>query len=312
MAQDALFQRSLPILKDDSLDDDDRTEKLEQFVRQETSLTGKDLENSVLDLLWRFRTNNNADSAPSRPSSRITVIKKSYPAPWQIARVPTPSQSLPKTFNSSLSAPPSFLRNSRSNAASPFASPRASPRLAFAAPIPHSPRLDVYQFHTNDPSPTQEVYGDLGNDSVEWLVGDDVMSTTSSLPGDGLANGADFAGISSGQMVMDPYDILRSIFGDELSNDVLEKSLEEHGYDMSATMSALMEAHGFTDVQTTPNQANLERTILIGKSMSPSLRPATPVGQSKGAIVCRYWLATGQCARADCKFSHDTSTTICK
>ena len=311
MSQDSLYQRSLPILQDSALDDDDRTEKLEHFVRDETSLSGKKLEDAVLDLLWRFRASTNSDSAAARPSSRITVIKKASPAPWQVARVPTPSHSLPKSLNPSLGASPGFLR-SRSTAASPFASPRASPRLAFAAPyIPHSPRLDAYQFNTNDPSPTQELYEDLGNDSVEWLVGDDVMSNASSLPGDAGTTGSEYA-LGHGQMVMDPYDMLRSIFGDELSNEALEKSLEENGYDIASTMNALMESHGFTDQTNSTNQADLGRTILIGKSMSPNARPATPVGQQKVTIVCRYWLATGQCARADCKFSHDTSTTVCK
>lgn len=152
------------------------------------------------------------------------------------------------------------------------------------------------------------VYGDMGNDSVEWLVGgDDVMSNASSIPGDHSANGE----LVHAQMVMDPYDILRSIFGDELSNDALEKALDDNGYDIAATMNALMESYGFVD-RNAGTQPDLSRTVLIGKSMSPSVRPSTPVGQQKSPIVCRYWLATGHCARADCKFSHDTSSTVCK
>jgi Zinc finger C-x8-C-x5-C-x3-H type (and similar) len=311
MPEESLYQRCLPILEDSTLDDDDRAEKIEQFVRAQTPLSGKELENSVLDILWRFRAASSPEAAAARPASRITVIKKAAPAPWQIARVPTPSQSLPKTLNPSLSASPSFIR-SRSNAASPFASPRASPRLAFAAPyIPHSPRLDAYQPGTNNPSPTHDVYGDLGNDSVEWLVGDDVVSNASSLPGDVGLSGSEYS-MGPGQMLMDPYDMLRSVFGDELSNESLEKALEENGYDIASTMSALMESHGFTDSTNAASSTDLGRTVLIGKSMSPAVRPATPVGQQKCTIVCRYWLATGQCARADCKFSHDTTTTVCK
>jgi hypothetical protein len=310
MPEESLYQRCLPILQEPELDDDDRTERVEDFVRKETSKTGKDLENTVLDILWKFRAANSTETSGSiRPSSRITVIRKASPAAWQqITRSPTPSQSLPKTLNSTLSPSPSFLR-SRSTAASPFASPRASPRLAFAAPyIPHSPRLDAYQFNTTDPSPTEEGYGDMGNDSVEWLVGgDDVMSNASSIPGEYSSSGD----LVSAQMVMDPYDILRSIFGDELSNDSLEKALDDNGYDIAATMNALMESYGFVD-RNAASQTDLSRTVLIGKSMSPSVRPSTPVGQQKSPIVCRYWLATGHCARADCKFSHDTSSTVCK
>jgi DNA-nicking Smr family endonuclease len=46
--------------------------------------------------------------------------------------------------------------------------------------------------------------------------------------------------------------------------------------------------------------------------MSPSSRPMTPVGQQKSPIVCRYWLQSGHCARADCRFSHSLENHVCK
>jgi hypothetical protein len=299
MTQEPLYRRCLPILQDVALDDDDRAEKLELFVRDQAQLSGKDLENAVLDILWRFRANTDPDST-SRPAQRITTIKKSAPAAWQVARVPTPSSSLPKALSAGLSPSPSFLRTSKSNAASPFTSPRNSPRLSFATPyIPHSPRLDAYLPAPSEPSPKQEYYENLSNDSFEWLTGDDATSNASSLPHDTLPNEA------ANALVMGPHDMLRSIFGEEFSNEYLEKTLEENGYDIAVTMNVLIESRGFVvDPAMSPPP-----TILIGKSLSPKGRPATP---AKTTVVCRYFLSNGSCARADCKFSHDTSATVCK
>jgi hypothetical protein len=305
MIADEVYEKCLPILQDKELDDDDRTEKVELLVRSETSLTGKELENTVLDALWKFRSSNNKDASFARPPSRHTVVRRASPAPWQINRTPTPSSPRPTTLTPSSSA---IFRN-RSSTASPFASPRASPRLAFVTPfIPNSPRLDTYQ-PANGSSPTQELYGDMGNDSVEWLVGDDARSNmSSSFPGEAGYNSSD----GQGQMVMDPHDMLRSVFGDDLTNDSIQKSLEDHGFDIAATLSSLMEAHSLNETQNAYPVADVNRTVLIGKSMTPTARPVTPTGQQRSPIVCRYWLASGQCARADCRFSHDTTGTVCK
>lgn len=304
MLTDALYDKCLPILQDTQLDDDERTDKLEDLVKAETPLRGKELENTLLDTLWRFRNQNSTDGAVRRPPSRHTVVRRASPASWQINRAPTPASPKPSNLTPSSSA---IFRN-RSSTASPFASPRASPRLAFVTPyIPHSPRLDAYQ-PSLDTSPTTELFE---NDSVDWLVGDDATSNSSSMPGDHvLFPGAqDFA---PQQTVMDPNDMLRSIFGDDLSNDAIQKSLEDNGYDIAATMSALMEAHTLNDPVIPVPPADVSRTILVGKSMSPSARPVTPVGQQRSTVVCRYFLASGNCARADCRFSHDTSGTVCK
>ena len=65
MISETLYQRCLPILQDQTLDDEDRTEKLEAFIRAETSATGKELEDTVLDALWRFRKANSDDLTTS-------------------------------------------------------------------------------------------------------------------------------------------------------------------------------------------------------------------------------------------------------
>ncbi|PSN63363.1 hypothetical protein BS50DRAFT_501188 [Corynespora cassiicola Philippines] len=310
MVADDLYDAALPVLQDEALDEEDKTDKLEELMREKTGLTGKSLENIVLDCLWRYRDAGSSSSSP--PPSRHTVIRRPSPAPWQANRAPTPVSHSPRMVHPPPGfgvAPPGFSRAKSSNA-SPFTSPRPSPRLAFSSPhIPHSPSLSAYQFSEGAGS-NAELYGDLGSDSVDWLVNDDALSTeSSSFLGEGALNGAAAEWVQPQTMDMGPYDMLRSILRDDRSDDEIEEALKANGYDLSAALIALAGAQALDGQQAgLPEQTS----YLIGKSMSPAIRPATPAGQTKSNIVCKYFLSTGHCARADCRFSHDTSKTLCK
>ncbi|KAF2270602.1 hypothetical protein CC78DRAFT_451439 [Lojkania enalia] len=312
MVADEVYEAALPVLQNESLEEDDKTDKLEELLRKETGLSGKSLENIVLDCLWRFREAGSSSSSP--PPSRHTVIRRPSPAPWQANRVPTPINHSPRTIHPPPGfgvVPPGFSRAKSSNA-SPFTSPRPSPRLAFSSPhIPHSPSLSAYQF-SEGTSPNAELYGDLGSDTVDWLVNEDSGSTdTSSFLENGTLNGAAAEWVQPQAMDMGPYDMLRSILRDGRPDEEIERALEANGYDLSAALLTLMGTQPFEGQQvsvTVPEQS----TYLVGKSMSPAFRPSTPAGQAKSNVVCKYFLSTGHCARADCRFSHDTSKTLCK
>ncbi|KAF2013224.1 hypothetical protein BU24DRAFT_232630 [Aaosphaeria arxii CBS 175.79] len=312
MVADEVYEACLPVLQDESLEEDEQTDKLEELLRNQTGLTGKSLENIVLDCLWRFRDAGNSSASP--PPSRATIIRRASPAPWQANRAPTPVNHSPRTIHPPPGfgiVPPGFSRAKSSNA-SPFTSPRPSPRLAFSSPhIPHSPSLSAYQF-SERVSPAPDLYGDLGSDSVDWLVNDDSGSTeSSSFLGDGTLNGAAAEWVQPQAMDMGPYDMLRSILRDDRPDEEIEKALESNGYDLSAALLALMGTQAYESQQLASSLPE-QGTYLVGKSMSPAFRPATPAGQSKSNIVCKYFLSTGHCARADCRFSHDTSKTLCK
>ncbi|KAH0544501.1 hypothetical protein FGG08_001399 [Glutinoglossum americanum] len=307
MASDAIYELCLPILEDAAIEEEDKTERLEDLLKKQTALTGHSLENVILDALWRFR--EAAVPSASPPPMRHTVVRRPSPAPWQIARASTPlvssSPAPPAGFGI---APPAFTL-AKSSTASPFTSPRPSPRLAFTSPrIPHSPNLNAYEFPT-ETSPAPDIYGDYGSDTVDWLVNDETNSNASSSMDMGLWTSY----IQPQQVEMSPYDMLRSVLGEGRSDDEIERALEMNGYDLSATIMALMEIKGLDSgsVQgSTP-----EGTVLVGKSMSPNLpRPSTPSmqGQGRSGVVCRFWLSTGSCLRADCRFSHDLSNHICK
>lgn len=317
MVSDSTYELCVPILQDSSIEDEDKTDKLEELLRKETPLTGQSLENAILDILWRHR--EGGDGSVTSPPMRHPIIRRPSPAPWQIPRTNGAAMSSSPRLGVSPLAPPGFVPQSYnrtlSSTVSPFTSPRPSPRLAFSSPaIPHSPSLNAYEFPT-DTGPTQDIYGDYGSDNVDWIVNDDTASVTSSSAGGGGGhsglNAAAAEYIQPQQNDMSPYDMLRSILGPSKSDEEIEAALATHGYDLSATIMAFMEGQTGEDATTAQSQDTENKAILIGKAMEVP-RPVTPAGQQRSGVVCRFWLSTGQCLRADCRFSHDLSNHVCK
>ena len=279
-------------------------------MRRETDLIDKELESATLDILWRHRSG----SHPTAPSAiRHRVTRRQSPAPWQSSRSGTPATSSPRSaaaspVPSSLGARPALLRM-KSSQHSPFTSPRASPRLTGAFPSLQSPGATGSNFFDKDPGP--ENFGEYGNDTPDWMSNDDAVSNTSSTYGGDWGSIPEFQ--PQGQMLeMSPYDMLRSVLRDQKSDEEIESILESNGYDLSAAIMSLMDGSGSDTASHSAVLTEQDKTFLVGKSMAPGSRPTTPAGQGKSPVVCRYWLSTGQCLRADCKFSHDLSNHVCK
>ncbi|KIH91737.1 ccch zinc finger DNA-binding protein [Sporothrix brasiliensis 5110] len=390
MVSDETYDICLPILQDASLEEEDKIDRLESLLKKATTLQGQSLENAVLDAVWRYREGGGTATSP--PPIRQTILRRPSPASWRGSNTPlsgsprlgvsplVPPGFVPASIQGA-SFPPSFTRNNKSTAASPFGSPRPSPRLGFATPaIPHSPSLNAYEF-ASDHTPAAEIFGDAQQtDNVDWLVSDDAVSVTSSLgggsgtgfgggpgsyTGSGFASGTatpssssglnaaapefSLSSLSSQQVDMTPYDMLRSILGPSRTDDEIDAALAMHGYDLGATITAIMEqqqqqqqqqqqklqepqepqqpqdaasfslsALGSSGAPFPPAPTSIASSmddssggVLIGKSMTPDARPSTPADQKSG-ILCKFFLSTGQCLRADCRFSHDLSNHICK
>ena len=311
MTTDAVYEQCLPILRDDALDDDDKTEKVEELLRKETELKGKEVESATLDILWRFR--NAAHPSTSTPIIRHNVTRRHSPTPWQSSRGGTPLTASPRSSaaspvpSSSLAPRPALLRM-KSSQQSPFTSPRASPRLAHATPSLLSPGANPTSFFDKDPGPDN--FGEYDNDGTDWLNTDDNVSNASSNLGPDWASIPEF---QPQAMEMSPYDMLRSILRGQKTDDEIESILEANGYDLSSAIMSLMDTGSDGGQSGTAGVSpEQDKTYLVGKSMAPGSRPETPGGNGKNPIVCRYWLSTGQCLRADCKFSHDLSNHVCK
>jgi hypothetical protein len=308
MVSDETYEICLPVLEDSSLEDEDKTDKLEELLKEKTSLTGQALENAVLDAMWRYKDGGGTATSPL--PIRQTILRRPSPASW---RGPgTPLSGSPRLGVSPL-APPGFLPTpfirTKSSSASPFGSPRPSPRLALASPaVPHSPNLNAYQF-ANDQSPSQETFGELQTDNVDWLVNDDTASIASSLgTGSGLnAAAPEFSSLQSTDMT--PYDMLRSILGHSRTDEEIDGQLALHGYDLGAALAAFVDPQAESSAPSSLRQDG--QFITIGKSMTPDARPSTPNDQKSGTI-CKFYLSTGQCLRADCRFSHDLTNHVCK
>ena len=317
MASDAIYESCLPILQDPTLDEEERTEKIENFVRVRVTLKEKALQDVVLNILWRFRSAKN----PSKSTTpfRHAVVRQSSPSPWQhMTRSSTPSLAGSPVIGRSSPAPstgfgvarPAFIRSKSFGTGSPFGSPRPSPQLGFATPIPHSPSLSNYEF--SDGNVEKNDYGDYGSDIVDGLVNDETGSRPSSSGGGAASesglNAAASPWIQPPSSGMSSYDMLRSVMGEAKTNEEIESALEAHGYDLNATIIALMEPQ-----QEQSYFPDNDGQILIGKSMTSS-QPIVIDQAERGRsnVICKYWLSNGNCLRADCRFSHDLSNHICK
>jgi hypothetical protein len=315
MVSDEHYEMCLPILQDVTLEDEDKTDRLEELFRKETSLTGVSLDNAILDALWRYRDGGGTSTSP--PPIRQTILRRPSPASWRGS--PTPLSGSPRLAVSPLAPPgfvPSTFGRAKSSTASPFSSPRASPRLALATPvIPHSPNLNAYEF-ASDPTPATEILGDYQAENVEWLVNDDAVSVTSSVGASSVVSSGlnaaapEFSSMSAQSADMSPYDMLRSILGQAKTDDEIEAALALHGYDLSATIVSFMESQAQENAQSGGVPLEEPKNVLIGKSVEG--RPTTPLGQQKSGVICKFYMSTGQCLRADCRFSHDLSNHLCK
>ncbi|UNI14501.1 hypothetical protein JDV02_001123 [Purpureocillium takamizusanense] len=312
MVSDEHYELCLPILQDSTLEDEDKTDRLEELLKKETNLTGTSLDNVVLDALWRYREAGGASTSPT--PIRQSILRRPSPASWRGS--PTPLSGSPRLGVSPLAPPgfvPSTFGRAKSSTASPFSSPRASPRLALATPvIPHSPNLNAYEF-ASDSTPATEILGEYQAENVEWLVSDDAASVSSSVGTPSGLNAAapEFSSMSSQQIDMSPYDMLRSILGQARTDEEIESALAMHGYDLSATIAAIMEAQG-QEGGLAPVPVDEPKGVLIGKSIYSEGRPSTPSGPQKSGVICKFFMSTGQCLRADCRFSHELSSHLCK
>ncbi|SPQ18702.1 5fadbfc9-c512-4b0f-a5f0-7e3140a57e8a [Thermothielavioides terrestris] len=272
MVSDETYEICLPILQDPNIEDEDKTDKLEELLKEKTSLTGQALENA---------TNYFA-----------TAIAGFLAWFWD------PALELASLGRQS-ACPPRLLADAlwSHKVVDGFALriPETIPEARFA----------------NDEAPSQEVFGDYQSDNVDWLVSDDAASVASSV---GASNGLN---VSAPEFVsmqhqadMTPYDMLRSILGQSKSDEEISAALALHGYDLGATVAAIMETQA-QDNRASAAQAE-EGRVVIGKAMATDGRPATPADQQKTGVICKFYLSTGQCLRADCRFSHDLSSHICK
>ena len=312
MASGTIYDFCLPVLGDDSIEEEDKTDKLEELIRKEAGLSGKELENAILDILWRYK--KESDGKSSTQPVRHTVLKRTSPAPWQASRSGTPVASSPRSGAASpalghANQPALFRVRSQQGHSSPFTSPRPSPRPAFATPqLSNSPNPSHSEL--SDRPSTTDLLSDSGNEWFDWNYNDNPMSNASSSYGGDMSHAGDW--FQSQMAEMSPYDMLRSVFQGRKSDDEIEAILEANNYDLSAAIVATLDEFGM-DQQLGGPAIQQEKTLLIGKNMNPGSRPSTPGGQnSKSTVVCKYWLSTGQCLRADCRYRHDLSSHICK
>jgi len=150
-------------------------------------------------------------------------------------------------------------------------------------------------------------------DNFDWLINDDTTDNAQlSYPADSSNTDSTTDWGLQASVEMSPYDILRHVLHGEKSDREIEAILEANAYDLSAALASLTRSGIANPDQIGLRQSEQNKTILVGKSMVSESRPLTPTDLAKSGIVCKYWLSTGECLRADCRFSHDLVNHLCK
>ncbi|KAI8157630.1 Polyadenylate-binding protein-interacting protein 7 [Colletotrichum sp. SAR 10_70] len=93
MVSDEHYEICLPILQDATLEDEDKTDQLEDLLRSQTSLSGPSLDNAILDVLWRYRDGGGSSTSP--PPIRQTILRRPSPPnlnAYEFANDRSPSQ----------------------------------------------------------------------------------------------------------------------------------------------------------------------------------------------------------------------------
>ena len=242
--------------------------------------------------------------------------RTSSPLTAAVPTTATPTATPPANTTTISAIPPGFPSRSGfsrhdslnpSPFGSPRSSPRPSPRLAQVQPALQPPLSGSYG--STETSQGLDMNDSYTAENIDWLVGDDTASNASST-GTGQLSAA--APEWTPQPDMSPHDILRSVLGDRTTNDEIDEALEQNSYDLGATIAQLSGGHVLEQSPGTMNTNKPIDAVVVGKSMQmEQTRPVTP-NPVRSPIVCKYWLASGSCLRADCRFSHDLTGHICK
>ena len=295
MISDEHYEICLPILQDPALHDEDKTDRLEEILREKTNLTGPSLDNVVLDALWRYRDRdrgNNETSPP--PPIRQPILRRPSPAyPWRPSSG-TPLSASPRLGVSPL-APPGFVPTTFGGrpklpgipSPSPFSSPRPSPRLALAQPasIPSSPSLRPYEFANEFVPPVAEpAFGEYPGETVDWLVdGDDAISLSSSV-GTGnssILNAAapEFSSLfSSASPLLAGAAVTATAQAQQQSQQALAQPSDMTPYDMLRTILGASKTDDEIETALALNNYDLSATItsIVGFNEDDSPSGVTP------------------------------------
>uniref|UniRef100_A0A060T0P0 ARAD1C14564p n=1 Tax=Blastobotrys adeninivorans TaxID=409370 RepID=A0A060T0P0_BLAAD len=132
-------------------------------------------------------------------------------------------------------------------------------------------------------------------DKLEKLRREDAVSAKTK-PADPQWDDNDWGDSIAPQDAMSPFDILRKILGQENSDEDIHHALERKDFDIQATLAELM--------APTPELNNDQGEESIVETPEPE--------NETEVVMCKYFVQFGECLRADCKYSHDLSSRICR
>ncbi|KDQ19151.1 hypothetical protein BOTBODRAFT_103526 [Botryobasidium botryosum FD-172 SS1] len=280
---------------------------------------------------------SNSAQATARPTSRLAIAAPLVP---NSGFFPQPRTQTPSSLQNQPELHPSF--DDEDDEFSPFGKRPVSDKNGGATHLRRFPTGPMSDSEWSDSAPGTSPGGHPGlQRSYSSDIDQQGYSYAAFYPrGDGSDHANGEGALEHDMDGMTPLDVLYSIFGTTIPPATLEDALTQNGYDFEAAMTWLMDktqshtnngqsaaTHHPAVATPTPRPHQMTptsgRVVVVPRDAyvpgKPGLnngrqsprygnRSPAPVG---GNRVCRYFLS-GECRRADCRFSHDVERALCR
>lgn len=142
--------------------------------------------------------------------------------------------------------------------------------------------------------------------------------------------------VGHGETDLAPFDLLRAVLGGNYSDDLIQKTLEKHNYDINVVIIVLQKYDD--QAVTEQGDENEEEEVEVPEEVfvaihnaegqnfaaqsyapqhhaeedydEPYQEPLLPGREEK--VLCKYFVQFGECLRADCRYSHDLTSRVCR
>ncbi|VBB88610.1 Conserved hypothetical protein [Yarrowia lipolytica] len=276
---DELSREADAILDDDSVLEEDKIELLEELVvKHHGEMSSSEWESMVLDLMWKHREKEGSVTRHRNGHGdvRIVGVDKSKSIDW-------------------------------------VKIPEVLPEIDWSKVVDdYKKRGKAVPLRDKLPEDEEEVYWEDYVPDSEGHVG-------------------------HGETDLAPFDLLRAVLGGNYSDELIQNTLEKHNYDINVVIVVLQkyddrsgsehveeeeqaaqvyemehhqEVHDYSGYNNYEDPSMYEEEYDEDEKEVYAALALLPGREEK--VLCKYFVQFGECLRADCRYSHDLTSRVCR
>ncbi|KAG5355834.1 hypothetical protein CJU89_5547 [Yarrowia sp. B02] len=138
--------------------------------------------------------------------------------------------------------------------------------------------------------------------------------------------------VGHGETDLAPFDLLRAVLGGNYSDDLIQSTLEKHNYDINVVIVVLQKyndgsehveeeeeaaeqpeeepVYDYNDYTNYEDPSIYEEEYDEDEEEIYAALALLPGREEK--VLCKYFVQFGECLRADCRYSHDLTSRVCR